>query len=425
MVMEWRLRTREKFWRISVEAETLTLVTGALGTGGTQNHIVAKSPEAALKTAQSLVAQRKKDGYRDDDGSDVRSSSSALVTSLEPALLADDPAAWAVLADGLLESGDIARGEFVMHQLRAQKRQRGSIGKMRAHLKASYDALVGPELASFHKQVSIDWRNGYAHTVKVWSGPYSEPIAHVLESVFASPACRFLRCLELGSPGAEGRYGSALRELSSLTWPKHLDTLSLGAFDVEAAKLADSPWPIIESLSALLPAPQLKSLRVRGVLNTFGRGLDFPALEHLWLMPSHVHARLFGDLANIKPGRLRRFELTESGEGHVMPEARATALHALIMNAGVRELALHGVPEVTRVLALLGPKVLLKLEHLDLTDSVTLSDATSLTTLAPVLSGARVELGDAPALAKRMESFIARPVTRVESDPQLHSAESV
>jgi len=412
--MDRRLRTHEKFWRITVAEDGITLLTGPLGTPGVKSRIPAKSPEAAKKTAEALIAQRLKDGYFDDDGKGESSGQSPALGALEPLLLAGDANAWKVLADALLEAGDAVRGEFVVHQLRAQARVRGSIGKMQAYLKAHYDELVGPELAAFHKQVSIEWRNGYAHTVKVWSGPVSEPIAHALEAVFNSPACRYLRVLQLGSPGNEGRYGSTLRELAGLQWPKHLDALVLGAFDLNAAKRTDTTWPIIESLSALQPAPQLKELRIRAVLNTFGKGLSFPALERLWLLPSRVDGRLLSDLASIKAPKLRRFALTEDAVRSAPATALATALRQLISHPGIKELGLHGVRDLVPLLDLVGPDALAKLEELDVRESAKVSDAPQLKAIAMTLKQTRLEVGDAPTLAKKLEGHVPQLAAKPE-----------
>jgi hypothetical protein len=339
-------------------------------------------------------------------------SPGALLSALDPDLLAGKDDAWQVFADALLSVGDL-RGTWVVHQLRAQKRVRGSIGQAQAFLRENYDELVGSELAAFHKQISIDWRNGYAHTVKVWSGPVSAPIADVLPAVFNSPACRFLRTLQLGSPGNEGRYRTALRTLSKLAWPKYLDSLTLGAFDFAAAKKTDTTWPIIESLSGLQPAPQLRELKVRAVMNTFGWGLEFPALESLWLLPSRVDARLLSDLATLKAPRLRRFALTEDSPRSVAPTAVANPLRQMISYPGVKELGLHRVKDVFSVLEHIGPDRLARLEVLDLRESAKLSDAAQLRSLAPTLKSTRLELGDAPTLAKKLAGVVAQVGTDV------------
>ncbi len=206
-----------------------------------------------------------------------------------------------------------------------------------------------------------------------------------------------------GSPGTEGRYGATLRELAALQWPTHLDTLVMGAFDLAAAKRTDTTWPLVESLSALQPAPQLKELRLRAVLNTFGQRLRFPALERLWLSPSRVDARLLADLATLESPRLRRFALTEDSTRTTGATAMATAIAHLIRQ-GVRELGLHGARDVTSVLQLVEPETLARLEVLDLRESLRLTDVAALTALAPGLRKVRLELGDAPTLAKRLSA---------------------
>jgi predicted DNA-binding WGR domain protein len=54
-----------RFWNIAVRRERITITSGPLHTPGTARHIDCKSNEVALKTAQALVDQRLKDGFRD------------------------------------------------------------------------------------------------------------------------------------------------------------------------------------------------------------------------------------------------------------------------------------------------------------------------------------------------------------------------
>lgn len=406
--MELRLATPEKFWAVTTEGEQVTIVTGVLGTTGTRRSINAGTPEGAVKMAEALVRQRKSDGFVE---AAPTAGHPAEPPGLEARLVSGDVEAWQVFADALQDSGEAARGEFILHQLRAERRVRGSIGQSKEFLKRHFDVLVGSELAAFHRQVSVDWRFGYAYAVKVWSGPYSAPVADVLEAVFASPASRFLRRLELGSPGAQGRYGEALRELSRLRWPKYLDSLVLGAFDLAAAQKTDSAWPIIESLSALQPAPQLVELKLRAVLNTFGQRLKFPSLERLWLSPSRVDARLLSDLSEVDAPRLRSLTLEETRVRSAHPAAVSRTLSQLLLR-GLRELSLYGCSEIVSVLRGLDLEASAKLERLDLRDSLRVIDADDFLALAPTLSHVTLEVG--PTLVGVLSKHFPRVVAEAE-----------
>lgn len=367
--MERRLRTAGRFWRVRVEDASVLLHTGAHGTPGTRTSIPCRSPEVAEKTAEALLAQRRRDGFVVDDGAAEREQNGVL-EALRPRLLADDLDAWSVLADSLVESGDGVRGEFVALQVRAARWERGAIGKAKAYLKANIDELVGSELGGWLKQASLDWHCGFARTAKVWSGPRSQPMAEVFPALLNSPACRFLRTLELGSPGAEGHYGDPLRALAKLGWPAHLQALTLGAFDVEAARKADSAWPLLESLAPLQPvADRLVTLQVRAVLNTLGRSLVFPKLEALWLWPSRIDARLVSDLRTLQAPKLQRFALTDGAPRSATVESLAETLRELLVRVKPKALALHRFQDIEALLLAIGPRWLEPLDELDLRGS--------------------------------------------------------
>src|SRR5262249_15501583 len=155
----------------------------------------------------------------------------------------------------------------------------------------------------------------------------------------------------------------------------------------------DTTWPLVESLSALLPSPQLRELRLRAVLNTFGHSLRFPALETLWLSPSRVDARLLADLATLDAPKLRRFALTEDAPRTTGPIAFAPARDHLI-GQGLRELALHHCTDVVQVLELIPAQTLSRLEVLDLRESLRVLDAPRFEALAPILAKTRLDLGE-------------------------------
>ncbi len=351
--MERRLHAstpQPRFWRISLVGLELVIRAGAQGTPGTVNKIPCKSPEAAQKTFDSLVGQRLKDGFVDE----ASAPASVLSVEAEKELLSDDPQRWLVFADSLLESGDAARGELIGLQVKAAKRVRGSIGQTKDFIRAHYDELIGAELASFHTQVTVDWRFGYARTARVWSGPYTAPIGDVLQAVLNSPASRFLQRLEFGSPGTEGRYDAALRVLASLEWPTHLKTLALGEFDVAEAFRNESAWPRIDSLLSLQPVgARLETLEVRAALNTLGKGLVFPSLKRLVLKPWRLDARLLGDLQTLEAPKLKELSFTLEEMVGVSLQSWAATIRRFISHPGITTLELRRMREGLELLSLL------------------------------------------------------------------------
>ena len=399
-----------RFWAISVAGSTITLRTGPMHTPGTSRTIECKSADAATTTAEALVAQRLKDGFR------LAESARAVATmdlATEAALLRDDVDAWVVFADSLLESTEQVRGELIALQVRAARRERGTIGRTKTFIKDQFDALVGAPLAAFHKQVTIDWRFGYARTVRVWSGPHSAPIGEVLEAVLQSPACRFLQRLEFGSPGNEGRYDLSLRTLAKLPWPAHLDSLFLGNFDVVAARITGSAWPRLEGLTALTPvASRLRSLEVRAAFNTFGRSLQFPKLERLVLMPTALDARMATDLLGLEAPLLREFGVSCDAPPKNGWEGWARVVRQWAMLSKLRKLELKEQPGALELLETLGDG-LRTLEAVDLTGSVRVGDIEALRSLAPVLRHATVSIGDAATVAKRVSGDFPKLDTSV------------
>lgn len=387
-----------RFWAIAVRDDTITITSGPMHTPGTARHIPCKSAAAALQTAEALVAQRLKDGFQ------LASSprSSTLDVEAERALLSDDLSGWLVFADSLMEGAERVRGELIALQVRAARRERGTIGLTKTFLKDHFDALVGSELGAFHKQVFLDWQFGYARTARIWSSPHSAPIPDVIGAVLQSPACRFLQRLEFGSPGGEGRYDTALRTLAKSSWPTHLDTLVLGNFDVQAAKILDSAWPRLESLASLMPvADKLRVLEIRAVLNTFGKGLRFPKLERLSLKPTALDARLVNDLQSLEVPELKHLTLSCESQPRTGWDSWARLLRQWVTLTKLESLDVRNQPLAIELLELLGDAVL-KLKRLDVTGAVRAMDAERLCALAPMLRHVQLVIGDAPTLAKRI-----------------------
>lgn len=388
-----------KFWGVTIDGSTLIIRTGPLHTPGTKREIPCKSAEAAQKTAQQLIDQRLRDGFRE---AAELAKTPGFGADTEAKLLRDDLDAWAVFADSLLETTERLRGELINLQLRVAKKERGAIGKTKAFLKEHFDALVGPALAAWHKQVTLDWKFGYARTARVWSGPHNEPIGAVLEDLLLSPACRFLKRLEFGSPGNEGRYDAAVRVLAKCAWPDQLDSLFLGNFDVAAAAAAQSAWPRLESLAALAPvAERVASLEVRAAFNTLGKALRFPKLERLVLMPTSLDARLVTDLLTLEAPQLKAFgvgcaEAPRTGwDGVVRFVREAQAL------AGLHTLVLNGQGDALGLLEALGDS-LSSLKRVELTGALRAVDGPRLKALGPRLRGVTVAMADLPSVVKSL-----------------------
>ncbi|MBL8917078.1 MAG: WGR domain-containing protein [Archangium sp.] len=391
-----------KFWGVRIDGSTLIIRTGPLHTPGTTREIPCKSPEAAAKTAQQLIDQRLKDGFR--EASAVAASSGAAA-ELEPAteakLVAGDLDAWSVFADSLLETSEKVRGELISLQVRAARKERGAIGKSKAFIKEHFDALVGAPLAAWNKQVTIDWKFGYARTIRVWSGPHNAPIGDVLETVLLSPASRFLKQLEFGSPGNEGRYDMALRVLAKASWPKLLDSLYLGNFDVEAARAAQSAWPRLESLTSLTPvADRLRSLEVRAAINTFGKKLEFPKLKRLVLIPNALDARLVTDLLSLE-APLEEFGLGCEFAPKTGWEGWARFVRERQALSGLHTLTLAGQNDAVGLLEALGDSVS-KLERVDLNGALRVDDSDRLIAMKARLKNVTLAMADAPGTVKRL-----------------------
>jgi uncharacterized protein (TIGR02996 family) len=408
-----------KFWEVSVVGSEVTLRTGPMHTPGTSRTIPAKSEEAALKMAQQLVEQRLRDGFR--DATEVASTVSAVSLEQERQLLLDDADAWLVFADSLMESTERVRGELIAWQVRVSKKERGSVGKTKAFIKEHFDALVGAALGAFHKQVTIDWRFGYARSVRVWSGPHNAPIGEVLEALLMSPACRFLQKLEFGSPGTEGKYDAMLRTLSKLRWPAHLDSLFLGNFDVEAARAAGSAWPRMESLGSLLPvADRLRSLEVRAVLNTLGKGLAFPKLEKLVLMPALLDARLLTDALTLEVPALTEFGLGSPEKPRTGWEGWGRFVRQQLMLAKLSTVSVLGQNDGLGLITELA-EVLPKLKRVDLNGALRASEAQRVLALAPMLKGVTVALAEPVSVVKALQQA---GVTVDDSEPDLRAPKS-
>jgi predicted DNA-binding WGR domain protein len=402
-----------KFWAISVSGSTITIRSGPLHTPGTSRNIECKSDAAAKTTADALLAQRVKDGFREVEAAKEPAKADL---DTERALLRDDIDGWTVFADSLLESTESLRGEYIALQVRAARKERGAVGKQKAFLQQHFDALVGAPLAAVHKQVFLDWRFGYARAARIWSSPHSPPIGDAIEAVLQSPACRFLQRLEFGSPGTEGRYDAALRTLAKLPWPSHLDSLYLGNFDVSAAGLLESAWPRLESLNALTPVfDRLRSLEIRAIFNTFGRGIVLPKLERLVLMPSALDARLLTDLLAIEVPQLNEFglacrEAPKTGWEGWARLVRQWALLSKLKKLSLREYRGGALDLLEQV-----DDGLLKLEVVDLTDSVPVADIDRLAALAPKLKHATLIIGHAVTVNRRLKDLYPKlDMTEVE-----------
>lgn len=400
--MERRLHATQpqpRFWRITLEGLQLVIRSGAVGTPGALNRIDCKTAEAAQRTFDSLVSQRLKDGFVDE-----ASVTGTVSVKTERELLADDPERWLVFADSLIELGEPLRGELMGLQVKAARRERGSIGQAKAFLSEHFDELVGPGLSRVRTQVTLDWRFGYARTARVWSGPYTAPIGDVLEVVLNSPACRFLERLEFGSPGTEGKYDPALKVLASLEWPAHLRELRLGEFDVAEAFKNESAWPRLDSLLALKPvAARLETLEVRAALNTLGKGMSFPSLRRFALLPWRLDARLLLDLQSWDTPRLQTLSFTPQATVGLSLSAWASTIRRFITHPGITALELRRCREGLDLLALLD-ELGGKLTRVELIGPPA-ANAVAISHLRTMLKSVRFETPESAALAKALTAM--------------------
>ncbi|MEZ4322167.1 MAG: hypothetical protein R3F61_32140 [Myxococcota bacterium] len=103
-------------------------------------------------------------------------------------LLNDDPAAWAVHADQLLEAGD-PRGELV--GLQAERKSHRELTQKEARIVEAH-GLVGPmSRPSVHR---LYWRHGYFESLGNWARSQRDDFWHAL---FGHPSATFLRSLAM------------------------------------------------------------------------------------------------------------------------------------------------------------------------------------------------------------------------------------
>lgn len=245
----------------------------------------------------------------------------------------DDPAAYLVLGDALLESGD-ARGELigVQHALltsegneatKLRKRERELLGTQR-------EALLGKELAAA-KGVALDWRLGFVTHATVPVGLPLGGLQRVIKTLLSSPASRLLRGLTLTFP-ARDRIDHPVRDLlgqlarSNLRPPPGLRTLTLGTAE------ADRPgyWvysdyeacALLDDLSGLFGRfDRLEQLRVdAGVASLRWGAIESQTLRDFeWVTP-HLSSADLQALVQGRWPRLRRIVVWTGGQTTVNTE---------------------------------------------------------------------------------------------------------
>ncbi len=326
--MNRRLRLEEgphaRVWEISVDQAVITLRSGLENTPGSVRRIERPSPEAALKTAEQLIAQRVADGFRD---APLEAWSAALTP-------ASDDAPWLVYADSLLAQGD-PRGELIGLQLRGDEKQAKSL------LRKHDEALLG-ELRGATNQVELEWRHGFISTARLTCEPrrrHALTLPQLIPVLFNSPSIRMLQRLELGWPGGTSQlpsYDDALSLLCHSQWPMHLETLEVGALDAQKV----TRWPTLGSLAPIQHRKQLKYLVVRASMGELHR-LKHDGLRHVELDLQALTHRVLADVLESELPALRGLVLTVGGDSvltgrHLTPLA-STRFFPELAALGVRQ----------------------------------------------------------------------------------------
>ncbi len=350
--MKRRLRLDEqphaRLWELSVEASVITLRTGLENTPGTVRRIERTSADAALKTAEQLVAQRLADGFHD-----------APLEACDSLTPENPESEWLVYADSLIGHGDV-RGELIaLHA-------RGDAKRAKSFLKKHDDALLG-DLAGVMNQVELDWHLGFistAHLTQETRRRHQVPLHSLVTSLFNSPSVRMLRKLEFAMPGPLNRYDEAIDTLCTMPWPKHLGTLEIGAFDASTLR----QWPTLMSLTLLRRYPQLKYLVVRAAMTEL-RLNSHDGLRHLELDGPALTHQMLADLLGCRLPALRGLVLSIGAES-VMTARHLTPLASPRYLPDLAALGIRQCREVTTfVERLVAEGRLARLSLLDLSEN--------------------------------------------------------
>ncbi|NJK32363.1 MAG: molybdenum metabolism regulator [Deltaproteobacteria bacterium] len=206
---------------------------------------------------------------------------------LEAAILDsfEDPQGWTVYADWLSGQGD-PWGERIALAL---SQTEAEVAKYDA---ANREALLGKRFANLIAAPDIDevaafeWKHGFVVSARIsipdaeWEG--TEPYT-VLRELLRSPASRFLRSLTLGLLEFDGEsedFSKALKAIGAMGSLPALENLFVG--DFEYPDEAEISWVNVGDVEpALLAAPNLRTLHLRGAGTEFGKALEHAKLERL------------------------------------------------------------------------------------------------------------------------------------------------
>ena len=281
-----------KFWEISLDGQSFTVVYGRLGTEGTSSTKDFATEAAALKKRDALIKDKIGKGYQPVAGDVPKSlvTVSAQNPKLESALAKDptDLNAASVYADWLQGKGD-PRGELAAIQIAkadASGAAKTKLAKAEAKLLAEYGDVFVPGLVADvqarhikrepkksnkwgHKSwlkdtLSLGWSAGFVASLRL-AIDYDEDakLVEVLETFLAHPSSRLLQDLEVGSLNIADTYNYSpiLSVLAKAKLPA-LRRLFIAEFHSEQCELS---WSSLGGFSSVWKAaPNLESVVVRG-----------------------------------------------------------------------------------------------------------------------------------------------------------------
>jgi uncharacterized protein (TIGR02996 family) len=178
----------------------------------------------------------------------------------------DDPSAYSVLADWLVER-DHPRGTLIALQLRAET-DPSLAAEVAAHLAAHEAALLGPLAGSRRTPDGDDafaWHRGFIDRARLSSPDtldHQTPLVELAHLLFAHPSARRLRALDVGMNGApnEDTLDDVIALLVQLR--PRLRELRFGDVPTEESEIS---WYRVGNIAPLWSAlPELRSMFVRG-----------------------------------------------------------------------------------------------------------------------------------------------------------------
>jgi hypothetical protein len=253
--------------------------------------------------------------------------------ALEAALDVDDVAGYAVLGDFL---HDHPRGELIALQLRAEDHP-SIAADAQIYLETHAEALLG-SLAAHRRtrehepRPAFTWRRGFIDRIRIAIEYLDQPgdptSAQLLHRVFAHPAGRFLRGVDVSSSSHSGYVDDLIDVIAN----HHSAVLREVFLDV----IQRDQYSDAGHIEPLWRVPQLRSVRVHGAMVDPGT-IAHPLLERAAFTGTTITAQTLRAIANARWPRIRHLEVGSN-------RRNASALEGFEILLGRRDL-----PELTHL----------------------------------------------------------------------------